>query len=101
MKKLILAALLLTIFGVTEMQANTTKAGTVAWSHRQDKVAVRPDDLPEAVKNTLAGDAYAGWQVTSAFLVTKEDNSQYFEINAKKGEESTVINLDKYGKKVD
>ncbi|MCF2507000.1 hypothetical protein L0663_26655 [Dyadobacter sp. CY107] len=101
MKKLILSALLLTILGATEMQANTTKAGTVAWSESQDKVAVRPDDLPEAVKNTLSGDAYAGWQVTSAFLITKEDNSQYFEINAKKGEESTVINLDKYGKKVD
>ncbi|MCF0063880.1 hypothetical protein MUK70_26755 [Dyadobacter chenwenxiniae] len=101
MKKLILPALLMTILGATEVQANTTKAGTFALCSTQGKVAVRPDDLPEAVKNTLSGDAYAGWQVTSAFLVTKEDNSQYFEVNAKKGEESTVINLDKYGKKVD
>ena len=101
MKKLILSALFLSFLDATEIQANTTKAGTGSWIGSQDKVAVRPDDLPEAVKNTLSGDAYAGWQVTSAFLVTKEDNSQYFEINAKKGEESTVINLDKYGKKVD
>jgi len=101
MKNLILSALFISMLGTTEMLANTTKTVTVAYNETQDKVAVRPDDLPEAVKNTLSGDAYAGWQVTSAFLVTKEDNSQYFEINAKKGEESTVINLDKYGKKVD
>ena len=101
MKKLILSAFFLTILSATEMLANTTKTGNITCSAKQDKVAVRPDDLPEAVKNTLSGDAYAGWKVTSAFLITKEDNSQYFEINAKKGEESTVINLDKYGKKVD
>ena len=98
MKKLILSALLLSVTAITNMQANPLKK--IA-SVLQDKVAVRPDDLPEAVKNTLSSDAYAGWQVTSAFLITREDNSQYFEINAKKADQTTVINLDKYGKKVD
>jgi hypothetical protein len=65
-----------------------------------DKVSVRPEDLPEAVKSTLAG-SYSEWKVSSAFLVTKEDNSQYYEVNIKKGEESATVNLDKYGKKLD
>lgn len=67
----------------------------------QEKVAVRPEDLPEAIKTTLSGDTYAGWQVVSAFLITKEDNSQFFEISMKKGEETSTVNLDKDGKKVE
>ncbi|MCF2486546.1 hypothetical protein [Dyadobacter sp. CY347] len=101
MKKIILSITLMAILGMAGAQASTISPAKFASCVSQDKVAVRPDDLPEAVKNTLSGDAYADWKVTSAFLVTKEDNSQYFEINARKGEESTVVNLDKYGKKVD
>jgi hypothetical protein len=101
MRKLILSAMLLTIIGAVELHANPSATAGISSCRNQDKVAVRPDDLPEAVKSILAGDAYAGWQVTSAFLITREDNSQYFEINAKKGEETAVFNLDKYGKKVD
>lgn len=67
----------------------------------QDKVAVRPEDLPEPVKSTLANDGYADWKVAGAYLVTKENNTQYYEINLKKGDESSTVNLDKYGRKVD
>lgn len=67
----------------------------------QGKVSVRPEDLPEAVKTTMAGNMYADWKITSAYLVTREDNSQYYEINIKKEAETAVVNLDKYGKKID
>lgn len=66
----------------------------------QSKVSVRPEDLPEPVKSTLAG-SYSEWKVTSAYLVTRDDNSQYYEINIKRSEETSTLNLDKYGKKVD
>ncbi|GGM97460.1 hypothetical protein GCM10010967_34050 [Dyadobacter beijingensis] len=66
----------------------------------QSKVAVRPEDLPEPVKSTLAS-SYSEWKVTSAYLVTRDDNSQYYEINIKRAEETSTLNLDKYGKKVD
>lgn len=66
----------------------------------QSKVAVRPEDLPEAVKSTLSG-SYSEWKVTSAYLVTKDDNSQYYEVNIKRAEETSTLNLDKYGKKID
>jgi hypothetical protein len=65
------------------------------------KVAVRPEDLPEAVKTALSGEGYAEYKVTNAYLVTRDDRSQYYEINLRKGEETATINLDKYGKKVD
>jgi hypothetical protein len=39
--------------------------------------------------------------VTSAYLVTRDDNSQYYEVNIKRSEETSTLNLDKYGKKVD
>ena len=66
----------------------------------QSKVAVRPEDLPEAVKSTLSG-SYSEWKVTSAYLVTRDDNSQYYEVNIKRAEETSTLNLDKYGKKID
>ena len=66
----------------------------------QSKVAVRPEDLPEAVKSTLSG-SHSEWKVTSAYLVTKDDNSQYYEVNIKRAEETSTLNLDKYGKKID
>lgn len=66
----------------------------------QSKVAVRPEDLPEAVKSSLAG-SYSDWKVSSAYLVTRDDNSQYYEVNIKRAEETSTLNLDKYGKKID
>ena len=71
-----------------------------AVSVEQSKVAVSPEDLPEPVKSTLAG-SYSEWKVTSAYLVTRDDNSQYYEVNIKRAEETSTLNLDKYGKKID
>ena len=67
----------------------------------QKKVSVRPEDLPEAVGSALAGNGYAEWKVSSAYLITKDDSSQYYEINLRRGEETATLNLDKYGKKMD
>ena len=100
MKKIILSVLFLAGLA-SEMQASNVIVYPVKHAFTQDKVSVRPEDLPEAVKNVLSSDAYSGWQVTSASRITRDDNSQYFEINARKDGETTVINLDKYGKKVD
>ncbi len=101
MKKLIISAFALSIISFASVQANTLTAPVSVVTVAQEKVAVKPEDLPEAVKTTLAGDAYAGWEVTGAFLVTKQDNTQYFEIALKKGEETSTVNLDKDGKKVE
>lgn len=100
MKKLMVLGLA-SMFSFAVVQANANPVESTVISVSQEKVAVKPEDLPEAVKTTLSGDAYAGWSVTGAFLVTKQDNSQYFEISLKKGEETSTVNLDKDGKKVE
>jgi hypothetical protein len=101
MKKLIISAFVLTLGASATVQARQPLHQNIAITVIQEKVAVKPEDLPEAVKTALAGDAYSGWEVTGAFLVTKEDNSQHFEISLKKGDESATVNLDKDGKKVE
>ncbi|MCE6992301.1 hypothetical protein [Dyadobacter sp. CY323] len=100
MKNLMLAAMML-LAGVS-VEAGTMKEKTqLDLGADQTKVSVRPEDLPEAVKSALAGDGYADWKITNAYLVTRDNNSQYYEVNIKKGEETATLNLDKYGKKVD
>ncbi|WP_221390159.1 hypothetical protein [Dyadobacter sp. NIV53] len=101
MKKQIISAIALLLTSFVSVQANDLPQSNTIISAAQEKVAVKPEDLPEAIKTTLASDAYAGWQVVSAFLVTKADNTQVYEISLKKGEESSTVNLDKEGKKVE
>ena len=101
MKKLIISAMALTLIAFNSVQSEPVLTTATEITSAQEKVAVKPEDLPESVKTTLASDTYAGWQVVSAFLVTKPDNSQFYEISLKKGEESSTVNLDKEGKKVE
>ncbi|WP_426292112.1 hypothetical protein ACN9ML_19085 [Dyadobacter endophyticus] len=95
----IVIALLLTAI-IPDVDASVQSSTSVAVIAEQSKVAIRPEDLPEPVKSTLSG-AYAEWKVTSAYLVTRDDNSQYYEVNIKRAEETSTLNLDKYGKKID
>jgi len=67
----------------------------------QDKVSVKPEDLPQPIKTTLATDVYSGWEITEAFIITKEDKTQFYEISLKNGSETAKINLDKDGRKVE
>ena len=101
MKKQIITALTLILVSFATVQANQLTQINTTIAVTQEKVAVKPEDLPEAVKTTLATDAYAGWQVVGAFLVTKADNTQLYEVSLKNGEESATINFDKEGKKVE
>lgn len=95
-----IAIILLTFAGVLNAGAMSHPSAQNYVITSQSKVTVRPEDLPEPVKSTLAG-SYSEWKVTSAYLVTRDDNSQYYEINIKRAEETSTLNLDKYGKKVD
>lgn len=101
MKNVIVSALALTLISMGTVQSKGIVESNSVVVILQEKVPVKPEDLPEAVKTALAGDAYKGWEVTGASLVTKEDKTQYFEIAVKKGEETATVNLDKEGKKVE
>lgn len=101
MKKLIISAIACTALSFVSAQASTIKYPLFVEFIVQDKVSVRPEDLPQPIKTTLASGVYAGWDITEAFLITKEDKTQYFEISLKNGSETTKINLNKDGRKVE
>jgi len=104
MKKLIVSAMALTLISFASVQAdNTLKtniSGSSIVSNLQEKVAVKPEDLPDGIKKTIRGEEFTGWKVTSAFLITAPDKTQYYELNVKNGSESARVKLDKDGKNV-
>jgi hypothetical protein len=73
--------------------AATTAGATIAAD--DNKTPVDPANLPEAIKKTLATDQYKDWQVVSAALV--KGKNEYYELQMKKGEETTALKFDKNG----
>jgi hypothetical protein len=103
MNKLVITAIALTITSFAAVDAaNVTRPATSSIVYtQQEKVEVPVKDLPEAVKRTLATETYSGWEVSKAYLVTRENNVQYYQIDLTKGEETSSVNLDADGKKIE
>lgn len=100
MKKFILSAAILALTTVAFAQDNTPASGQeqTQTATTQDSTTTTPvklEELPDAVKTTLASDAYKAWTPTEAFLV-KEQGKEYYQINVTKEEEkgSVKINAD-------
>jgi hypothetical protein len=92
MKKLMIsmAVAMLATFSYANA-TNTVKYNPAASiAVNQDKVEVKPEDLPEAVKATLAAAPYNEWKVEKAFLVPGEE-----------GEDTAIVKLDGEGKVVE
>lgn len=114
MKKLAISALALTLISFASVQAQTTEKSESHATHQQattqqattqkdskeEKVAVKPEDLPEGIKKTIQGDEFSGWTVKKAFLVTEDGNKQYYELQVAKGKENARVKLDKDGRNV-
>ena len=63
-----------------------------------EKVKIKPEQLPEAVKTTLKGDDYKGWTAYTAYHDTVKN---YYEVELRKGSETKSLKFDADGKKVD
>ncbi len=75
------------------------RAGTyVTW--QQEKVEVKAEDLPDAVKKALKEDPYTGWEITKAYKVPGPGNTTLYEIELKKGEDMMKVSVDENGKKI-
>lgn len=99
MKKIILSAAILAFTGLTTVKASNVK-NPITITVQQDSVTKTPvevKDLPDAVKTTLASDKYKEWTPTAAFLVTKADKSEYYQVDVKKQEETASLKLSKEG----
>jgi len=108
MKKLIASALILTLISFNSLQAGTSERNldNATFHHdakplEQEKVSVKPENLPDGIKKTVKSDAFSGWTVVSAFLITAADKTQYYELNVKNGSESARVKLDKDGNNVE
>lgn len=89
--------LLLALILNTCVLTKTAVAHSSYTGHSQERVAVELDDLPEKVKNAMNSKSYVGWTITEAFLITNEDNSQYYELVVRKTDEQTRMKVDKDG----
>jgi hypothetical protein len=115
MKKVVIAAFALFTFSALSASAQTTAPATQGAPATQtappaqtqqapattdDKTVVKLEELPEAVKATLASPSLKAWTATEAFLVKNAEGKEYYAINVKKENESGSIQLDKDGKPV-
>jgi len=102
-KKIMFAAAVVAVAGMTSVNAETVKVPTSASivMNVQDKTPVKAEDLPDAVKTTLAGDDYSGWDVKEAFSVSRAGGVSSYEISLQKGDENKVVNLNEAGQIAD
>jgi hypothetical protein len=101
MKKLVFAML---AFGasVVAVQAQDAPApesatpSTSAVATQDDKVKIKAEELPEAVKKSLEAQEYKGWLINAAYHVKSTDS---YEVELKNGAETKTFKFDKEGKK--
>jgi len=91
----------------TTQTQGTTQSGTTAatppattTAAEETKTAVTVEELPEAVKTTLASATLKPWTPYEAYLIKETDGDEYYAINLKKDEQTGSVKLDKEGKPV-
>ena len=100
MKKIMLSALFVA-FAVSATIAQPVNEVSIEVVAQQEKTPIKLEELPDAVKTTLSGEAYTGWIPSEAFVVTPEEGSKYFEVTLKNEEEVKVVNLSEDGKVIE
>ena len=61
---------------------------------QEEKSKIKKEELPEAARKTLEGDAFKGWAIANAY---KLKNGEY-EVELKKGTNTQSVKFDKDGK---
>lgn len=97
MKKVIIATIALTFAGYTN--ATPVNNAEITITAEDTRTPVKLEDLPEAVKKSLASTAFEGWTPAAAYLVEGVASS-YYEITLTKDAEKTIAKLDKEGNTV-
>ena len=113
MKKLVVSAFALALISFASIQAQTASQATADHSAHQEAVAqkatkggqqerveVKPADLPEGIQKTIKSDDFKGWTVKKSFLVTEPDKAEYYELQVANGKENALVKLDKDGRNV-
>src|SRR4029079_18058765 len=97
MKRLMLITIAVAFFSLPGLSQRRIMGmnSLVLLSNKQDeKVKVKKEELPEAARKTLDGDAYKGWAVINSYRLK---NGEY-EVELKKGDTTQLLKFDKGGK---
>lgn len=79
----------------TEPSSNAT-APAATEQQQDEKVKIKSEELPDAVKKALEAQEYRGWMISSAYKAG--DN---YEVELKNGAETKTVRFNKDGKKID
>jgi len=79
-------------------ESNNAKAPETTVQQQDEKVKIKSEELPEAVKKALETQDYRGWLIDAAFKYTATET---YEVSLKNGAETKVVKFSKDGKKVE
>ncbi len=99
MKKTFLATMLLTIITLMVTASPVTSPSEKMVVVAQEEIPIKPDELPDAVKATLAG-TYAEWTIQAAFRIELIGGNQY-KTRLVKENEKLDVKFDSEGKVID
>jgi hypothetical protein len=95
MKKVIFAIVAgVMSFGAVNVVSAQRVTTPVAQDQADEKVKIKVEELPDAVKTALASDSYKGWSADAAFYNKTKDN---YEVQVKKGTETKTLKFSKDG----
>jgi hypothetical protein len=106
MKKVLFAMLFVagTVVAASAQEAaqDTTAASSAAVNEaaneNEDRVSIKTDELPEAVKQTLQDQEYKGWLINAAYHDKKEEQ---YEVELKNGAETQTVKFSQEGQRLD
>ena len=96
MKKVV-AILSLVLFAGAMQTTFAVTPSTVAIELQDELVKITTDDLPDAVKQTLASADYQGWAVEEAYHNKTKD---HYQLKVKKEAETKTLKFGKDGKEI-
>jgi ribosomal protein L21E len=95
MKKVIFAIVAgVMSFGAVNAVSAQRLDAPVAQDQADEKVKIKVEELPDAIKTALASDSYKGWSADAAFYNKTKDS---YEVQVKKGTETKTLKFSKDG----
>ncbi len=82
-------------------QDSTTQSQTGITSDQESadqKMKIKTEELPDAIKQTLADQEYKGWIINAAYQDRKEEN---YEVELKNGADTQVVKFNSEGQRLD
>jgi hypothetical protein len=84
MKKLIIAVIAITTTVFANAQTGTETAKTpkteITDASNPDRVKIKLEELPAAVRKSLTEDAFQGWTAKNAYIVKNKTEKPYYEV---------------------